>query len=33
VAATYRFADIAAAHQAMERDENFGKIVLTWRVS
>ncbi len=30
VAATYSFADIAAAHQAMERDENFGKIVLTW---
>ncbi|MDX2119627.1 MAG: NAD(P)H-quinone oxidoreductase [Gemmatimonadota bacterium] len=30
VAATYPFAKIAAAHQAMERDENFGKIVLSW---
>ena len=30
VAATYPFAEIAAAHQAMERDENFGKIALSW---
>jgi NADPH:quinone reductase-like Zn-dependent oxidoreductase len=30
IAATFPFAEIAAAHQAMERDENFGKIVLIW---
>ena len=30
VGATYPMADIASAHAAMERDENFGKIVLTW---
>lgn len=30
VGATYSFTDIAAAHAAMERDENFGKIVLVW---
>ncbi len=30
VAAVYPFSEIAAAHQAMERDENFGKIVLSW---
>ena len=30
VAAVHPFAEIAAAHQAMERDENFGKIALSW---
>jgi NADPH:quinone reductase-like Zn-dependent oxidoreductase len=30
VSETYAFTDIAAAHAAMERDENFGKIVLAW---
>jgi putative PIG3 family NAD(P)H quinone oxidoreductase len=30
VGATHAFTDIANAHAAMERDENFGKIVLTW---
>ncbi len=30
VGAVFPFTDIAAAHAAMERDENFGKIVLFW---
>ena len=30
VDATYPMTDIAAAHTEMERDENFGKIVLVW---
>jgi putative PIG3 family NAD(P)H quinone oxidoreductase len=30
VGATYPMSDIAAAHTAMEADENFGKIVLVW---
>jgi NADPH:quinone reductase-like Zn-dependent oxidoreductase len=30
VSETYAFTDIAAAHAAMERDQNFGKIVLAW---
>ncbi len=30
VGAVFPMADIAAAHAAMERDENFGKIVLRW---
>jgi len=30
VGATYPMTDIAAAHAEMERDENFGKIVLVW---
>jgi NADPH:quinone reductase-like Zn-dependent oxidoreductase len=30
IAATYPFEEIAAAHQAMESNEPFGKIVLTW---
>jgi putative PIG3 family NAD(P)H quinone oxidoreductase len=30
VGASYPMSDIAAAHGAMERDENFGKIVLVW---
>jgi hypothetical protein len=30
VSETYAFSDIAAAHAAMERDQNFGKIVLAW---
>jgi NADPH:quinone reductase-like Zn-dependent oxidoreductase len=30
VGATFPFTAISDAHAAMERDENFGKIVLTW---
>jgi putative PIG3 family NAD(P)H quinone oxidoreductase len=30
VGATYPMTDIASAHAEMERDENFGKIVLVW---
>lgn len=30
VAAVHPFTDLAAAHAAMERDENFGKIVVAW---
>jgi NADPH:quinone reductase-like Zn-dependent oxidoreductase len=30
IAATFPFAEIAAAHQAMESNEPFGKIVLAW---
>ena len=30
VGATFPFTRIAEAHQLMEKDENFGKIVLTW---
>jgi NADPH2:quinone reductase len=30
LAATYPMSRIAEAHTAMERDENFGKLVLTW---
>jgi NADPH:quinone reductase-like Zn-dependent oxidoreductase len=30
VGATFPCEQVAAAHQAMERDENFGKVVLTF---